>query len=642
MREDEKRLGEYLDAFSKIWVTMVRRGEFMTLADEGARESSKFRLLGARKEEGMCVLLLATYMPTPHILSFFIQRRDIYDTLHINVPEDLKESVLEHEDWASRARIYLSPHTSGGDGMTSTPYTFTNDVLLLNPEDIKPDHYRKHVDKLVHVNGDYRQYLSIYYTEGEWFSLARKVAEEFYSFTVVKEMGIVLSEEEILTSRNPYLLNIRMMKSDLNCLIRIFRLSLVRDEGVDAPDDIYLRPSFYSIYRYRSDLSSRSLDLMNECFISHIGQEKAPTEEQKSTMRCLLPSPVLDINLNIMLCIFFDIDLGRCIVKHLGKRKGDRFPIGNYNWARIIGMWMGYLREGQKVSLKEMWDMEERQIWETERGRRFQCGVGPISETKHRTGRGVWRKYSSCESFVSSLLERCVYPGVAEILHECSTFTRYLTCTYQSFCEFSVEETRNLVSQICQNTLCECHWTDKKLNPEACRTPLFIMAQFGCSLPWLQCCTELFKYTRQGESPINMIIRLQSAHLLDHAIGPIFERESGFRHKNIIALFPIKDAPICEKRDIALRNISDSCHVNIFDVSNYGRTLSDGRFRKNSELRQAIRGAEANARKYKNVARNAREVLRRMIRSDRKVWRKVLKDERGDMDWMYDCDGYQR
>lgn len=603
MWEDEKRLEEYIEAFGSTTVVGTGGCHFMTLPKPEGDDRTRFNSVFLSDSGRVCILLLATYMPTPHILSFLMGRRGTKKDMNLRVPDGLNEEVLSSSNWAESARniiresIHWTDYKDAGE--------FVENVLLRNPEDIEGAHYRKYAERIILFNGDYRALFAIHNGEAFQTSLLGSVPCEEYATTIVREMGITLTEKQLIESDNVFLLNVGRMKSDFDYLIHIFHLSLKKNIGQDAKE--YARP--FSVYQYSCHSEHICEYIVRECFPHHMRNGVSTTRDQREIMKNILPCSDMSSTSNMVLCAFFGIDLHQHIIDFLRIREREHSYYGT-RFQDLIGECISSLLAKEErgkgdADTNEKGEEKERKA-ETQRGKEYKSLNGPW----------VWREISPCDKFVSSLLESCIYQKAPRILHSCNIFIEYVTCKYTSFIKFSTEEARRHVSRICQNNLCQCHWSRRGLNPMACRTPLFIALEFGCKLYKPVFAERIKKYMRQGENLVDMLIDLQSGHAFDHVYEEVFDKESQYKNYTIISLFPKRNAPRCENRDIYIEEI-DFGIFRIEDVDiktmNYGRTLDRGRFDYHPDLVRAIRRAVLHAKRYRNVSENAMEVLKKMI-----------------------------
>lgn len=653
MREDEKRMDEYLNAFSEI--TSTRRANKHFMIRGGGRDNGRWIGQFTQIEY---VFFLSTYMETSHILSLLInrERRNDENSLSSHVLDQLTEELLSAPDWAERAREII------GDVLhrynEQNYIEFTEEVLLRNPEDIKKEHYRDYAKKLVLFGGEYRSYFSIYNEEKYWPSLAEAIPCEERALPVMKEMGITLTEETLVRINNVYLLDTRRLNEDFDYFVRILTLCLERHGETDDDACYGLFLSFRNgscglVYEY---IISTSLPI-------HMRRGGPVTAEQRRTMSSILPCSGMTYQMNIDLCTFFGIDLYQYIVNFLKKCHENQDLSPDDECSDLISSCIDFLdktwteKQGGDSKWREKIKEERRHVNQSHHeGERSYYENGPLprspcgaviiegnrddakntSRRKYevitkrggrsggrntrRTGRrngGRRRKeVSPCDKFVSSLLECCTYLPIVSLLHNCKAFVDYVTWRYTAFSSLSPIEARKHVSLICQNNLCRCHWDDRKVNPKACRTRLFITTEFGCDLTVDQFTRRIEKYKRKDESLVDMLIDLQSSHAFDHVYNDTFVDESGYEHKNIISLFPKEDAPQCRQRDVLIEEIdTDEYIIPAVNVErmHYGGSLDNGRFKNNPALVRAIRRAFNNIEVNRNFSKDAVIVLTKMI-----------------------------
>lgn len=581
---------ECLNAFGEIQVKALGCAQFMIRSDEEIRDHISFTLTGLGKDKEACILLLALYASNSSFVSLLVRRRDMDSKFAIHVPPTIDEKVLSRPNWLRQARAAIAESCMGDTWIRAS--SIMHDIIILSPEMIEKEHYLKHKDNIMLMSGDYRYYLGMYFPGDE--SIRRKILRmiEVPVSSIAREMGITMTEDEIIRSENKYLLNGERLRNNLTYLIRLFSLSFPGEwKGVRNDNNIELHRRMYNTYPRGDRNASECGRFLYEYFAHHIDVQTPTTEEQRSVMRRILPCSVLSISENIALCTFFGIDFGDCILDSLRNWGTPQYGTDFDVISNSILEWMEVLqkRDGERKGKRRSGGKYRRHV---KKGKGHARGDGG-----HVKGGG---EISQCDKFCSSLLECCTHIYVLHILRSCLQFVRYITTDYKSHLHFCMDYTRQEATRIIENNLCMCHWDrEKKFNKEVCRTRLFILSQFGCF------CVDDFietisAYRRGRESTIDVIIDMRIKHAIDYICTVSFDRERRYEPSNIIALFPRKDVPRCDARKLCIRtrksslwasyNYRDDHDQEETHYLHYGKSL----YKHSSSLRRAIRRALSN------------------------------------------------
>lgn len=649
MKDGVNAFEDCVNTFGKIWVMAVEGGSFMIRSNEKIGGHVRVRLTSLGDCAESCIILLSTYVDVD-VLELIMRRRNDKSGMHIAVTHKVDEGDLKSPDWRTKVRdIYSSTHLPNRRHLSAD---LVDNVFLRNPEDIEKEHYLEYVDTIALLSGEYRPYYEIYNLGSKTGLEIAKGIPEVPITSILREMGVTLTEEEVVRSGNKYLIDHKRASTDLSYLVHLFSLPFIGDRERGESQRARDCPKIYSAYPHKHSRESEYGEFLHRYFSHHVHVRTPVTEEQRRVMKSILPLSLLTHQNNVDLCLFFRTDLDQHILSFLRKIDNEDIYYGN---DRIISTFITTLRDRQMRKTKERrerkdnvekdvkaeTDAKKKKKHETkEKFVPLYCIRYPIggryTETditqKEKWDEGAvygvgeegmeqwrWREVSPCERFVSSLLELCIHPKVAKLLHGCEPFVEYVNTEYKSHADLSRRNAREEVTRIMENKLCVCHWDGRKeFDTRACRTPLFITAEFGCALTRPEFIRRIDPYRRDGEHLDSMLIDLQCSHMFDVMYGKTFEHESGFEHRNIISLFPKRDAPYCTHRNIHLEEPDFGLYrvetVNIRTMS-YGKTLDKGMFKDYPHLQGIIRRAAKNAEKYRNVTRDVATVLRKMVPS---------------------------